>query len=702
MSTSYDLNALFTPKQVAVIGASATEGKIGNTVIQNMLDAGYEGEIIPVNPRSTEILGLPVTNDASKLPKGLDLAVITIPSNFVLSSMEELVKIGVKSAIIITAGFKEVDEEGAKIEEQIRDLCIKNNVALVGPNCLGVINMNHKVNATFAPGQPLLGNIACFSQSGALFTSILDWALGEKIGFSKFVSLGNEAVLNESHVLEYLGDDPDTDVVMGYMENVLEGPRFMKAAKAVTRKKPVIVVKSGVSEAGAEAAASHTGSIAGADNAYSAAFKQTGIIRVESMSEFFDLAQAFSKAPLPQGPNLAIITNAGGPGIMATDAAEKTSLKLTQPSASTIESLRAELPAYASFRNPLDIGGDANAAVYKAGVKNMINEDEYDAALVVLTPTSTAFTEMEDIAKGLVEIIKSTSKPVFPCFMGQERISIAEEIFKEADIPFFNFPEPAIKSIETMYQYAEWQKSEEATFVTPERDYDKANAIISKAVEKDASEIVEFQAQEILEAYKLPALASKLATTADEAAEAATKIGFPIVLKIASEQISHKSDVGGVKVGLNSAEEVHATFTEVVERAAKMRPDAKIDGCLIQEMVPAGCKELIIGFKRDPQFGPLLMFGLGGIYVEILKDISFRLAPLSKEDAHNIVREIKTYDLLAGVRGEESINFEALEDILLRVSQLAMDFPELLEADFNPLMINSERAYAADIRLALK
>lgn len=702
MSISYDLNALFTPKEVAVIGASATKGKIGYTVIQNMLDAGYEGKIIPVNPRSPEILGLPVTHDVSKLPQGLDLAVITIPSKFVLGSMKELAKIGVKSAIIITAGFKEVDEEGAKIEEEIKELCVKNNIALVGPNCLGVINMNHKVNATFAPGQPLLGNISCFSQSGALFTSILDWALGEKIGFSKFVSLGNEAVLNESHVLEYLGDDPDTDVVMGYMENILDGPKFIEAAKAVTRKKPVIVVKSGVSSAGAEAAASHTGSIAGADNAYSAAFKQTGVIRVDSMSEFFDLAQAFSKAPLPQGPNLAIITNAGGPGIMATDAAEKTSLNLTQPSASTVETLRSKLPSYASFRNPLDIGGDANAAVYKAGVKNMIDEDEYDAALVVLTPTSTAFTEMENITKGLIEIIKSTSKPIFPCFMGKERISIAEKLFKEADIPFFNFPEQAIQSIETMYKYAEWKKSEEATFVTPERDFEKAKAIVSKAVEKDASEIVEFQAQEILEAYKLPALLSKLATTADEAAAAAEKIGFPIVLKIASEQISHKSEVGGVKVGLKSAEEVHAAFTEVTERAAKMRPDANIDGCLIQQMVPAGCKELIIGFKRDPQFGPLLMFGLGGIYVEILKDISFRLAPLSKEDAHNIIREIKTYDLLAGVRGEAPINFEALEDILLRVSQLALDFPEILEADFNPLMINSERAYAADIRLALK
>lgn len=702
MSVSYDLNALFTPKVVAIIGASATPGKIGNTVVQNLLDAGYKGKIIPVNPKSTEILGLPVTQNISELPQGLDLAVLTIPSKFVLGSLEELVAIGVKSAIIITAGFKEVGGEGAEMEKQIKELCEKNNVALVGPNCLGLINMNHNVNVTFAPGQPLLGKIACFSQSGALFTSILDWALGEKVGFSKFISLGNEAVLNESHVLDYLADDPDTNVIMGYMENSIDGQKFMEKAKAATRKKPVVVVKSGVSSAGAKAAASHTGSIAGADNAYSAAFKQTGIIRAESMSEFFDLAQVFSKAPLPLGPNLAIITNAGGPGIMATDACEKTVLHMAQPSPETIERLRATLPSYASFRNPMDIGGDAAAPTYRESVKEMVADKVYDAALVILTPTSTAFKDLEEITQELIDLIKTSKKPIFPCFMGKERVSVAEQMFRDADIPFFTFPEPAINSIETMYKYVEFKNSKEQHYVTPERDLEKAREIITEAVKNGDKEIVEYKAQEILKAYDMPVLASELATSADEAAAAAEKIGFPIVLKIASEQISHKSDVGGVKLGLADAEAVRDAYIEVTERAARMRPDAHISGCLIQEMVPKGCKELIIGFKRDAQFGPLLMFGLGGIYVEILKDISFRLAPLSKEDAHNIVKEIKTYKLLAGVRGEKSINFEALEDVLLKVSQLAVDFPELTEADFNPLMINNERAFAADVRLALQ
>lgn len=702
MYGSYDLDALFKPKVTAVIGASSTPGKIGNTVIKNLIDAGYKGKIIPVNPKSHEILGLPVTKEVSDLPKGLDLAVITIPSKFVLGSMEELVSIGVKSAIIISSGFKEVGAEGAKVEEEIKALCIKNNIALVGPNCLGLINTNQNVNVTFAPGHPLTGKISCFSQSGALFTSILDWALGEKVGFSKFVSLGNEAVLNESHVLEYMGNDPHTNVILGYMENILDGQKFMETAKSVTRKKPVVVIKSGVSSDGAKAAASHTGSIAGADNAYSAAFKQSGIIRAGSMSEFFNLAQAFSKAPLPKGPNLAIITNAGGPGIMATDACAKSSLKMVQPSHVTIENLKKVLPSYASFRNPMDIGGDANAAVYKTGVKEMINDDNYNAALVILTPTSTAFDEIEEITSELIELINSSKKPIFPCFMGKERISVAEQMFRDADIPFFTFPEPAINSLDTMYNYYQWQQKNEPEYSASEQDIEKARLVIKNAIKENADEIVEYQAQEILEAYNMPVLEYDLATNADKAAEAAEKIGFPVVLKIASEQISHKSDVGGVVVGLDNADAVRVAFNEVTERAARLRPDATITGCLIQQMVPKDCKELIIGFKRDPQFGPLLMFGLGGIYVEVLKDISFRLAPLSKEDAHNIIKEIKSYKLLTGTRGEKSVNIDAIEDVLIKVSQLAIDFPEIMEADFNPLMVNSDRAFAADVRLALK
>jgi acetyltransferase len=335
-------------------------------------------------------------------------------------------------------------------------------------------------------------------------------------------------------------------------------------------------------------------------------------------------------------------------------------------------------------------------------LEEIVADDSFNAVLVILTPTSTAFEHIEAITQGLIDTIKKTDKPVFPCFMGKERISIAEKMFQNADVPFFTFPEPAIESIETMYKYAQWKEREEMTYVVPERDKAKAAAVVEEAVKTGATEIVEYQAQQILKAYNMPALASDLATTADEAAAAAEKIGFPVVLKIASVQISHKSDVGGVKVGLKNAGEVRAAFTEVTERAAKMRPDAHITGCLIQQMAPKGTKEIIIGFKRDAQFGPLLMFGLGGIYVEILKDIAFRLVPLSKEDAHNVIREIKTYKLLAGARGEKGVNFESLEDVLLKVSQLAADFPQLTEADFNPVLVNSERAYVADVRLALK
>lgn len=350
----------------------------------------------------------------------------------------------------------------------------------------------------------------------------------------------------------------------------------------------------------------------------------------------------------------------------------------------------------------MDIGGDANAAVYKTGVKEMINDDNYNAALVILTPTSTAFDEIEEITSELIELINSSKKPIFPCFMGKERISVAEQMFRDADIPFFTFPEPAINSLDTMYNYYQWQQKNEPEYSASEQDIEKARLVIKNAIKENADEIVEYQAQEILEAYNMPVLEYDLATNADKAAEAAEKIGFPVVLKIASEQISHKSDVGGVVVGLDNADAVRVAFNEVTERAARLRPDATITGCLIQQMVPKDCKELIIGFKRDPQFGPLLMFGLGGIYVEVLKDISFRLAPLSKEDAHNIIKEIKSYKLLTGTRGEKSVNIDAIEDVLIKVSQLAIDFPEIMEADFNPLMVNSDRAFAADVRLALK
>jgi acetyltransferase len=696
-----NIKSLFNPKTVAVIGASGTPGKIGHTIITNMLEAKFEGQLYPVNPKATEILGLKVVNAITDLPDGLDLAVLTIPKQFVLASLEQLAAVHTKSAIIITAGFKEVGHEGYKLERAVAELCERENIALIGPNCLGVINIGGKVNASFASGKPKTGNIAFFSQSGALCSSILDWAQGENMGFSKFISLGNEAVLNESHMLEYLGEDPDTKVILGYIENIGNGDEFMKQAKAVSKKKPVIMVKSGTTSAGAKAASSHTGAIAGSDNVYTAAFNQAGVIRAGSIETLFNLAQAFSLQSLPKGPNLAIVTNAGGPGIMAADACEKSSLNMASIHPSTVKKLKEVLPPYASAYNPVDIAGDAKAQCFGDALQVVLADENIHAVLVMLTPTSAAADDLEAITEAIIRVAKTTDKPVFPCYMGKKRTSDGQKMLQEAGLPCYTFPEPAIESIETMYLYYLWQHREKPVMVDVARDQEKARKVIDTAKKAGAQEIVEFQAQEILTAYNLPVPGTGLARTSDDAVAIADRIGYPVVLKIASPQISHKSDVGGVKVGLKDAQAVKDAFLDVTVRAQKMRPEASITGCLIQEMAPKGAKEIIIGFKRDEQFGPLLMFGLGGIYVEILKDISFRLAPLSKEDAHTIIREIRSYMLLKGVRGEKSVNFEAIENILLSMSQLALDFPEIYEAEFNPVLVNADKAVVADVRLSL-
>ncbi|BAH75495.1 MULTISPECIES: acetate--CoA ligase alpha subunit [Solidesulfovibrio] len=699
MSLKDNIHALFAPKTVAVIGASAAPGKVGHTVVANMLEAGYKGTLIPVNPKADEILGLPVTKKIEDLPEGLDMAVIVVPVAAVVPSMEALAKRKVRSAVIITAGFKEVGKEGYALEQRLIELCTEHEIAMVGPNCLGLISTHDNNNASFAAGYPEKGSIAFFSQSGALCTAILDWALGENVGFSKFVSLGNKAVINEGNMLEYLRTDPNTSVILGYIENVEHGADFIEQAAKVTQEKPVIMIKSGTTTAGAKAASSHTGAIAGSDQAYTAAFRKTGVIRANDMATLFDLAQAFSTQPLPEGPGLCIVTNSGGPGILAADATEKSSLNMARLSNSTIERMKEFLPPYASLYNPVDLIGDAPAERYRKTLEVVIDDPQVHSILVLLTPTASA--EIIETAEAIIEVSKKTKKPIFVNYMGGQRTRPGQKMLTDAGIPCSIYPEPLIKSIETMYNYYLWRQTPAQEYPEVRRNRQKARLVINEARSKGATEVVEFQAQEVLRAYNLPTPNTGLARSSDEAVAAADKIGYPVVLKIASPQISHKSDVGGVKVNLADAEAVRNAFFDITARAQRMRPEAYIAGCLVQEMAPKGCKEIIIGFKRDDQFGPLLMFGLGGIYVEILKDIAFRLAPLGRDDAKGIIREIKSYMLLKGVRGEQPVNFQAIEDILITMSELALDFPEIVEAEFNPVLVNAEKAVVADVRITL-
>ncbi|NCC25712.1 MAG: CoA-binding protein [Deltaproteobacteria bacterium] len=696
-----NLQALFEPSQVAVVGASANPGKIGHSIMANMLEAEFGGNLIPVNPKADDILGRKCVHRIPDLPRGLDLAVIAVPRDGVIPSLKDLASIETKSVIVITAGFKEVGREGHYLEEEMIGICRKSGMALIGPNCLGVINIAAGLNASFAAGTPKVGNIAFFSQSGALCTAILDWALGENIGFSKFVSLGNKAVINEAHMLDYLGNDPATSIILGYIENVSDGRRFLEAARATTVKKPVVLIKSGTTAAGAKAASSHTGAIAGSDQAYSAAFRQCGVIRALDISTLFNLAQAFSSQPLPLGPNLGIVTNSGGPGIMTADACERSSLNMASISPTIVERLQAVLPPYANFYNPVDIIGDAGAERYGKAIEIVLQDPHVHSLLVLLTPTAQAAEELEPITRSIIEAAKTGKKPVFASFMGKKRISVGQKMLVEAGIPCYDFPEPAIASIEAMHKYADWQKSPAPAFETMDADKELVARIIQEARYQNSLDIVEFQAHEILRAYDLPAPKTILARSSAMAVRAAQDIGHPVVLKIASPQISHKSDVGGVKVNLQNDDDVLKAFRDITSRAQRLRPEAYITGCLVQEMAPKGAKEIIVGFKRDEQFGPLLMFGLGGIYVEILKDISFRLAPLSRQDAQNMIREIHSYMLLKGVRGEKSVKFSAIEDILLAMSQLALDFPDICEAEFNPVLVTADKALVADVRLTL-
>lgn len=702
MSYHSNIPALFNPKSVAIVGASATSGKIGNVILANLIQAGYQGTIFPVNPKSETILGCRVIRNIEELPEGansVDLAVICIPPANVADAVDALGKKGVKAVVVITAGFKEVGGSGWFMEEQVKKLAQQHGMALLGPNCLGLINTGANLNTTFAVGQPQKGNIAFFSQSGALCVSILDWAQERNLGFSKFISIGNKAILDESDMLAYLAEDPDTKVIIGYVEGVECGKRFLKIAQDVTREKPVIMIKSGKTSAGAKAASSHTGAMAGADQAYEAAFRQTGVMRVDALRDLFNFAQAFSNQPLPAGPNVAIVTNSGGPGILAADACELSRLIMAPLSSPTVDRLKEILPPFAAFYNPVDVIGDAKADRFAGAVDIVLQEDRVHSLLVLVSPT--ARTGVTDVAEAIVDVSRKHAKPIFACLMGGPAVAKGKDILMAAGIPCYDFPEPAIKAIEALSRYKEWKEHPMPVNVCYRRDIGRAREVIKTAKTQGMQEIVEFQAQGLLKAYELPMPDTRLCRTSDEAIAAAKQIGFPVVLKIASPQISHKSEVGGVRVNLKSPEEIQSAFLDITSRTQRLRKDAYIMGCLVQGMVPKDAKEVIIGFKRDPQFGPMIIFGLGGIYVEVLKDISCRLAPLSLGDAQEMIRDIKSFPLLQGVRGEPSVNFTALEDILLIMSQLSLDFPDIYEAEFNPVLVNSEGAWVADVRVIL-
>jgi acetyltransferase len=694
------LEALFSPQGVAVVGASTNPAKLGYSVLDNILKYGYKGQVYPVNPKADRILGKTCYPRVTEIPGLVDLAVIVVPNRFVAGVMKDCGEKGVGAAIVITAGFREAGAEGRQMEREVIQIARQYDIRVVGPNCLGVIDTNSSLNASFAARMAEPGEISFMSQSGALCTGILDWAALNGLGFSSFVSLGNKGDLNETDFLDVWRDDPNTNVVMAYLEGVVDGDAFNEAARRLTKVKPFIVVKSGTTSAGSRAVSSHTGTLAGSDTAYDAAFEQAGILRARSVSELFAYSTALAYQPLPKGRRVAIITNAGGPGIMATDACVNGGLELATLSSETVDYLHEVLPPAANHYNPIDVLGDALSDRYEKALEAALNDPGVDAIIFLLTPQ--AMTDIETTAEAVVRISEQHDKPVLACFMGGVDVAAGNKILGQGQIPFYGFPEDAADALRVMVQQYEWVNTEYEEPVRMDADRERAAMTVLAAQKAGRLKLNEMEARQVVAAYGLPLPESQLAFAADQAAQFADEIGYPVVMKIISPDILHKSDMGGVVVGVQSEQEARETYQDILIRARRFMPDADIWGVAVQQMVEQG-KEIILGVTKDPTFGHMVMFGLGGIYVEVLKDVQFGIAPITPTRAREMITDLRSYPLLAGVRGEEASDMEAMADCLLRVSQMVTDLPQIVELDINPLFVypSGQGVMAVDARIVI-
>jgi len=694
------LDNFFHAQSIAVVGASRSPGKVGYDILKNIIQYGFDGFVYPINPGAPEILGKKAYPSLLDVPGEIDVAVIVVPSKNVLEIIDQCGTRKIDSAIIITAGFKESGMEGSKLELELIRKAKQAGVRFIGPNCLGVIDTHSKINASFAAGMPAKGSIGFFSQSGALCLAVLDRALPDEIGFSKFISMGNKADITDMDIMLALSEDDNTKVILGYIEGVSDGRKFMEVAREVSRKKPIIILKSGITASGAKAASSHTGALAGREAAFDATFKQSGIIRAHTLNELFNFALAFANQPVPRGPNAAIITNSGGPGILAADACDKSNLQLIPLHKEYVDELRTFLPPVASFYNPIDILGDSGAERYEKTLNTVVKDERINSIMVLLTPT--AVVDVEATARAVINVAKLIDRPILTSFMGKKSVEAGAKILMKYGVPNYSYPEEMVSSLNAMYRYHLWLHKPEKNFPVYEGYREKAAQIFENVKRDKRDRLHEREVHDVLQAYGFSQPKSLFVRTPEEALAAAKGIGFPVVMKIVSPQISHKSDIGGVKINLNSKKEVENAFFEITTRVRNILPSAHIAGVLVQEMVPKG-REVIMGITSDPQFGHMIMFGLGGIYVEVLKDVSFRIAPLSREDAYEMIRETKAFPLLRGVRGETEADIEAIEKSLLVLSNIASDFPHIIEADINPLLVRNrgEGVVAIDARFTI-
>ncbi len=695
----YNLERIFRPRHVAVVGASEKTGTIGNALMKNLINGGFSGTLLPVNPKHKIIHGQACFESVSVLEAGVDLAIIATPIRSVVDIVSECVEKKVGGAVIISAGGKEIGEQGREIEEKIRRIAYGGRLRVVGPNCLGVIRPGANLNASFASEMPLIGNLAFVSQSGAICTAILDLALKERIGFSHFVSIGSMLDADFGDMIDYLGNDPSAKSILLYIESLTNFRKFMSAARSVSRVKPIIVLKSGRSAAGAKAAASHTGAMAGEDAVYDAAFKRAGIVRVDSIEELFDCAELMSKQPRPSGPRLAILTNGGGPGVMATDTLARYGQEPAPLDPETMQALDAFLPPFWSRGNPIDILGDASAERFGRALEICFDSQNLDGVLVILAPQ--ALTAPLAVAQTLAAAVKERRYPVFTCWMGGKSIAKAVDILNEAGIPTYDTPERAVRAFLYMVDYA---RNLETLLEIPAKitrhmvfDQQKARQLLSTAPARRF--MPETDAREMLTAYGLPVIRTEIAETEAQASRIGRKMGYPLVMKVHSADITHKTDAGGVRLDLHCNADVGRAYNQILSSARQYKPDARIEGVTIQPYFSNPDFEILLGAKRDPNFGPVILFGMGGIYTEVLKDRSLGLPPMNRLLARRLMQETKAYTLLQGYRNRPAADMELLEEMIIRLSQLLIDFPEIAELDMNPVLIKDGKPVAVDARI---
>jgi len=694
-------DSILRPRSIAVIGASRHPNTIGYQILDNLIRYGFTGPLYPVNPKAEVIHSIRAYPSVSAIPDPVELAIVVVPKDLVLAAAEECGKKGVKGLVVITAGFAEVGGEGVERERRLVEVVRRYGMRMVGPNCMGVLNSapEFSMNATFAPTMPPYGPVGFISQSGAMGLSILDYAEELGIGIHQFVSVGNKADVSGNDLLLYWADDPEIRVILMYLESFGNARRFFQIARKLTRRKPIFVVKAGRTAAGARAASSHTAALAGTDLAADALMEQCGVVRAQTVEELFDYAMAFPRLPLPKGDRVAIISNAGGPGIILADACESAGLRVAELAPETQAAIRAQVPEEAAVRNPVDLIASATAETFGNVVSLVLQDPNIDAMIVSVAPPPLK-GQAGDVAEAIVQATAARRDiPVMAVLLGRQGVSAGMRNLLRAGMPGYIFPESAARALAAMNRYRKWLERPEGTELHFPADVARVAEIVDRARMERREKLSETEALEVLDAYGIPTVPWRQVSSEDEAVAAARDLGHPIVLKVISRSIVHKSDVGGVVVGLDSEREVREGYRRMLQRVHE-RAGVAAEAVLVQRMIPGG-RETIVGSARDPRAGPLIMFGLGGVAVEVLKDVVFRVHPLTDVDAREMVRAIRGYPLLEGVRGEAAVDVVALEEILQRVSQLVGEHEAILDMDINPLVAFPDRALALDARFRI-